>query len=204
MVNWKIIVTGIIILVLILVVMTTQPSFSQFFGKVTGKVTNIAGEGGRVTFSMSVGAYDISSSAVNANVIVDTPEMNAKLGDNEVTAQGEISLEGFTGRIMTEGSSAVINGSISKIISSGLTLTGSQNFETTVSFASLSVKNVSISKIETDSAKMLKVNSIEISPEGKAVMLDSVLGEINYKDGETTITGTAKSFKIPEAGISIS
>ena len=205
MANWKIVVVIIAVLMIMLVFVATQPSFSQFFGKVTGEVTASGShEAGKVMFSVTLpGHYAIDSKISEGTITAEVQAMNALYGTGIVTANGRVAIKGFSGSIITEGNMLKLNGTALSLSSDAIEINDKQRFEASFEFSSASAGNVSISSIETESLKSVTVNRVSLTPDGKKVVIEGINAEVKYSGDETIIKGNAKSFKIPDAGISI-
>lgn len=200
---FKIIITAIIILVVLLSYLSTNPAVSGFFVSIKDKASSLITPNqklGDTNFVLTIDTEpDIGFSSDKARVTV-RGRSTGSLDSNSLNTDRTLTITDFTGNWDISGNTLTLEGR-----HGGASLPDVSFDAGTVSiqsfYDSAKLENVLLNSLDLDGKGTLTIKGTETRFEG-IISLNSVIGVLIVEDA-VKIEGTASKISIPSAGIMI-
>ena len=205
MFEWKIIITIIVTLGLVMGYVGSNPTVSGFFDSVGGRFSSLIGDNAQrnVEFSLDVDKYsDVEFSAKYPVDFLVTGYTEASLKTGNLKTNKTVGIYGFRGTGSVKGNTLALNGKMAKVELPEITVSVEETVESTSTFTGLSVKNLAVREIKIQQVSgTLSARGTTTQFSGD-ISIVSPMGDFDFGDS-FKITGKAASISIPGAGISI-
>ena len=208
MLDWKIIVTIIVTLGLVMGYVGTNPAVSGFFDVVGDKFSAFTGDSTPRNIEFGLGADKYSDLEFTAKVPIDfvvTGYTEASLKTGNLKTNKTVGIYGFKGTGSIKSNTLTLDGKMTKVELPEITVSVQETVKSTSTFTSLSAKNLSVKelKIEKTSGSLsVRGTSTQFSGD---IDISSPIGDFDFFSGKSvlSVSGKASTISIPSAGISI-
>ncbi|MEM7819339.1 MAG: hypothetical protein QXD48_00740 [Candidatus Aenigmatarchaeota archaeon] len=207
MFDWKIIVTSIVVLLIILVFISIDPTVSNFFNSVFDKVSGlfrfeIFNEGKNIKFYLNVSDYKPINFKTNipTNITLQPIEFYAVLKDGSINTTKTIRIINFKGSGYI-GNTINLDGNFEKLEIGEIGSFSNSRIKADGTFSSVIIENIGLKnlKIENSTGSLI-VNETEIAFSLKTIEIVSPFGQFSFSKG-MSIDGFANKISIPEEKI---
>lgn len=205
MFDWKIILTIIIALGIVLTYLGSNPAVSGFFDSVRDRLPFSADVTARnVEFTLTAGKYsDMEFSVNNANFTI-TGYSEATLKTGNLRTNKTLGIYGFRGSGSIRGNTLTLDGRMSKVELPEITVAIQETIKSNSTFTSLSITNLGVKEIKIENTSgTLTVRGTTTQFSGDVVVV-APLGDFFFANNTIfKLSGKANKVSIPSAGISI-
>jgi hypothetical protein len=207
-INWKIIVTVVIVLFVLLAVLGNNPTISAFFSSIKDRITPVIGEkeaSRAVQFSLIMNSYGpisfATSRMLNISISGDT---------TAILQEGRIEINKTINIINYHGSGAIDNilildGSFEKLERPEISIFLNGPVKLNSSYSLLAVDNLALKSLTLNTSGVLTVSGAETRFSGTISVFEPAGRFVFDRTNGTSlsIVGSAQSITIPSAGINI-
>lgn len=205
MLGWKIIITVIITLGIILGFVGTNPTVVGFFDNVSDRFSFLSGDNSprSIEFVLETDKYaDLDFSAKETVDFAVTGYTEASLKTGNLKTNKTLRIYGFKGTGSVRGNSLSLDGKMAKVELPEITVSVQETVRSNSTFTSLSAKNLAVKEIKIEQAKgTLSVRGTTTQFSGDIAII-SPKGDFELSGG-LKLSGKASGISIPSAGISI-
>ncbi len=203
---WKILATIMITLIILAVLLSSNPQIAGFFSKIFGGFSDVieTEETRNVQFSIFLGRYDkiAYDSSRMVNISINAKRFETKIANVDVNATGkDISITNYRGKIEINGKNITLDGRFEALLLPGVASFPSSTIAISTEFNTAKLDNFGPKELVMNTTGLLVVGSSENRFNG-TIKIESALGTFNLGNN-LTISGRAKKISIPGAGISI-
>ncbi|KHO47773.1 MAG: hypothetical protein QT00_C0002G0435 [archaeon GW2011_AR5] len=204
MFEWKIIITVLVTLGLVLTYVGTNPTVSGFFDSVSGRFGSIMGESQRnVEFSLDVDKYgDFDFSAKEPVDFLVTGYTEATLKTGNLKTNKTVGIYGFRGTGSVEGNVLALDGKMAKVELPEITVSVQETVKSASTFTELTAKNLAVKEIRLTGVTGTLTSRGSTTQFSGDLTIASPMGDFDFGNG-LRINGSATGISIPSAGISI-
>jgi hypothetical protein len=203
---WKILATIMITLIILVVLLSSNPQIAGFFSKIFGGFSGVieTEETRNVQFSLFLDMYDkiAYDSSRPVNISINAKRFETKIANVDVNATGKyIAITNYRGKIEIDKGNITLDGKFEALLLPGTASFPSGAIAVTSEFNTAKLDNFGPKELMMNTTGLLVVGSSENKFNG-TIKIDSVLGTFNFGDN-LTISGKAKKISIPGSGISV-
>jgi hypothetical protein len=205
--TWKIIVTAIILLFIVLIFATSQPEVGRLFGNIN--LPSVGG--GKVLFSGDFTGYQPVQfrTQKKINMTFYPVRLYAEVGNgNIVNTSDNVYIYGFSGSVYVENDYMQLNGSFERLVVADTAYFGGGKIDATTDFSFLTIEDIGMDRLVMNSTSgKFVVNNVGFQLSGDRVEIGQPAGRFEFEPANTDsmfrMDGTAQYINVPGAGISV-
>lgn len=208
MFDWKLVVTIIIVMALVMVYLGSNPAVSGFFGTIKEKFSSLTSFGSKqssIEFTLEADRYEnMDFSAKTPTNITVVGSTTATLSTGTVKTNNTMTVYNFTGSGTIRGNELILNGKIGKIELPEITVAIQETISSNSTFTSMSADHLSTKDIT------IKGTSGTLTARGATtqfsgdIAISSPSGSFEFNRNVVfAVSGIASKISIPGAGINI-
>ncbi len=204
---WKILVTIMITLIILVVVLSTNPQIGAFFNGIFGRFGSvIEPEIERdVQFTLALDSYDkiAYDSSRPVNITINVKKMETKVSDVALNiSEKNISITNYRGKVEVNGTTMTLDGSFEAFLLPGAASFPRGTLITPVSFNDAKLENFGPKELVMNATGTLTVGASQNRFSG-IISIDSSLGTFDFQGASARIDARAKHIAIPDSGINV-
>ncbi len=203
---WKILATIMITLIILAVLLSSNPQIAGFFSKIFGRFSDVieTEETRNVQFSLFLDMYDkiAYDSSRPVNISMNPKRFETKIANVDVNGTGkDISITNYRGKIEIDKGNITLDGKFEAFLLPGTASFPGGAIAVTSEFNAAKLDNFGPKELVMNTTGLLTVGATENRFSG-IIKIDSVLGTFTFGNN-LTISGRVKKISIPGSGISI-
>ncbi len=203
---WKILATVMITLVILAVLLSSNPEIARFFNSIFGRFSDVVEteEARNVQFTLHIDKYDkiAYDSSRPVNISLNAKRFETKISGVDVNGTGKgISITNYRGKIEIDNATIALDGRFDTLLLPGAASFPSGTIAVASDFNGVKLENFGPKEFIINTTGTLTVAGSENRFNG-TISIDSLLGTFDFGD-KLTIAGKAKKIRIPASGISV-
>ena len=204
--TWKILATIMITLVILAVLLSSNPQVSNFFNSIFGRFSGVVEteEARNVQFELYLESYGKieHESSRPVNISMNAERFETKIGEASINVtEKNVSITNYKGKIEINGKNITLDGKFESLLLPGFASFPGGAASVSAGFGSLQIGNIGPKQFAMNTSGLLRIGASESRFNG-TINIASPLGTFSFGDN-LTITGKARKISIPESGINI-